>query len=240
MPGLESLMQYGYSPFGGTDIMQTIGGAARAYGERQSPEAQMKRVLGDIITGKRSVEDLSPEVRKLLGVGETKEDVLLKRYLQGDKSPEVLEGLGMRVTGTPKEAALEALSTGEAIPGLDIEETKKLAGVLVGEKDISAAGIKTLGEIGQLEAPRGFFGKFLDVISPGPTPYEKLEAKYKGVEPEVLERFKAQYRKTKEKILPTAEKVKVGDTIKYQGKTYKVEGFNTAGEPLIDTSKPLD
>lgn len=266
MAGLEGLIQYGYSPFGGTDIMQTIGGAAKKYGEFQSPEAQLKRTLGDLISGKKTAGEFSPEIRKLLGIGETKEDVLLKRYLEGDKSPEVLEGLGMRVTKTPKETALEALGEGGTYPGLSVEETKKLGGVFIepGEETSKEGALEAIsrGEtvpglteeetkklagvlIGE-EAPRKITGADVREFWKA-TPIPWYERVWPGAQTAagkerlgMREKFREQFGVTKPTVKQPGKKVKAGDTITYQGKKYKVEGFNTEGDPLIDTSKPLD
>lgn len=265
MNGLESLIQYGYSPFPGTGIPEVMGKGVEAYKQYQSPEAQLKRTLGDLVSGRKTAGEFSPEIRKLLGIGETKEDVLLKRYLEGDKSPEVLEGLGMRVSKTYSEQAMEALSEGGTLPGLSTEETKKAAGVYIspGEetsKEEAIAAVKA-GEtlpgmtedetkklagilIGE-DVPKKITGADVrEFWKATPIPwYERLlPGAQTAAGKERLgmrEKFKEQFGVTKPTIKQPTKKTKVGDTITYKGKKYKVEGFNTEGDPLIDTSKPL-
>ncbi len=199
MPGLEGLIQdQKLSPFkqrGWGAAREAISGITQAYAATQSPEFILKRTTADILTGKKKVSDLDPAVRKLMGLQETKEQMLLKQYLEGDRSPEVLEGLGMRVTKTLKEQAIEAISLGTNLPGMSQEETKKAAGVYIPRDDITPKELETLGSIELATGKRGFRGWLADVLTPGATPREKAVKKYRGVPEDVLKKFKEQVRR---------------------------------------------
>ncbi len=240
MPGLESLIRQDtrLSPFQNRGISiarDPIKRLSDVYATTQSPEFISKRLTADILTGKKKVGDLDPAVRKLLGLTETKEQMLMKRYLEGDRDAETLEGLGMRVTKTLKEQALEAITTGETLPGMTDAETKKAAGVYIDPSTgkITSTDVKTLGELSLARDPENWKEKLAEVLTPWAIPREAARKKYKGVSKEILEAYKEQF---KGKFKGTASKTQYskGDKVMYQGREYTVAGYSAAGKLMLE------
>ncbi len=175
--------------------MATIGEGLLKAGEAIGTGLQRRKKkarLADIVNSLQGLEDATA-VGNLGNASSKLEDVIgsvedideLSDVLSVFKSVKSLS----QPAGTPKERALGAIGQGSTLPGLSLDETKKLAGVSALDRKITATDIQTLGDI----KLAGQNLSLKDFITPGATAREKAKAKFGGIPEDILNRFVSQF-----------------------------------------------